>query len=104
MAGGDAGSGGAVALLAAAVLLLPGRAWSTLGRMVVGHWLALLLAVAGVAGLAVGGLLWRRARPAAESSAAPVPPQRPLRPLPTWMSPRGGRRQHTGRYRRWSTP
>jgi len=76
---------GAAALLAAAVLLLPGRAWSTLGRLILGHWLALLLAVAGVTGLAVGGVLWRRARLTAEASAAPVPPQRPLRPLPTWM-------------------
>ncbi|ROO60052.1 pentapeptide repeat protein [Micromonospora sp. Llam0] len=76
---------GALALLAAAALLLPGRLWSALGRMVVGHWLVLLLAVAGATGLAVGWVLWRRSRLAGESSAAPVPPQRPLRPLPTWM-------------------
>ncbi|WFE28491.1 pentapeptide repeat-containing protein [Solwaraspora sp. WMMD791] len=76
---------GAAALLAAAVLLLPGRLWSTLGRLVGDHWPALLLAVAGVTGLVVGGVLWRRSRPAVEASAAPVPPQRPLRPLPTWM-------------------
>jgi hypothetical protein len=49
----------------------------------------LLLAVVGVTGLTVGGALWRRARPAVESSAAPVPPQRPLRPLPTWIIPVG---------------
>ncbi|MFV2098388.1 pentapeptide repeat-containing protein [Micromonospora sp. LOL_014] len=66
-------------------MLLPGRLWSTLGRLVVGHWLVLLLAVAGVTGLVVGGVLWRRSQPAGESSAAPVPPQRPLRPLPGWL-------------------
>ncbi|MDG4770975.1 pentapeptide repeat-containing protein [Solwaraspora sp. WMMD792] len=76
---------GMAALLAAAVLLLPGRLWPTLGRLIVGHWLVLLLAVVGVTGLAVGGVLWRRSRLTGESSAAPVPPQRPLRPLPTWM-------------------
>ncbi|WJK38927.1 pentapeptide repeat-containing protein [Solwaraspora sp. WMMA2056] len=80
---------GAAALLAAAVVLLPGRLWSTLGRLIGGHWLVLLLAVGGVTGLAVGGVLWRRSQPAAESSAAPVPPQRPLRPLPTWIIPVG---------------
>ncbi|MFV2109312.1 pentapeptide repeat-containing protein [Micromonospora sp. LOL_015] len=80
---------GAAALLAAAVALLPGRAWPMLGRLILGHWLELLLAAVGVAGLAVGGVLWRRSLPAVESSAAPVPPQRPLRPLPTWILPVG---------------
>ncbi|WFE20289.1 pentapeptide repeat-containing protein [Solwaraspora sp. WMMD937] len=76
---------GAAALLAAAVALLPGRLWPTLGQLIVGHWLVLLLAVAGVTGLTVGGVLWRRSQPAAEASAAPAPPQRPLRPLPSWL-------------------
>ncbi|WP_326553612.1 pentapeptide repeat-containing protein [Micromonospora sp. NBC_01813] len=80
---------GAAALLAAAVALVPGRLWPTLGQLIVGHWLVLLLAVAGVAGLTVGGVLWRRSQPAVEASAAPAPPQRPLRPLPTWIIPVG---------------
>jgi hypothetical protein len=80
---------GAAALLAATALLLPSRLWSTLGRLIVGHWLVLLLAVVGLAGLVSGSLLWRRAQPPVESSAAPVPPQRPLRPLPTWIIPVG---------------
>ncbi|MFY1693934.1 pentapeptide repeat-containing protein [Solwaraspora sp. WMMA2101] len=80
---------GAAALLAAAVVLLPGRLWLTLWQTIVQHWLATLLAVVGLAGLVSGGLLWRQAQPPVESSAAPVPPQRPLRPLPTWIIPVG---------------
>lgn len=79
---------GALGLLGAGLTLLPGSAWTTLSHaMLSRHW------VIGLATLSLIGLVtgWFRHQSQQEwaASAAPAPPRRPLRPLPSWLVPVG---------------
>ncbi|MFJ8691025.1 pentapeptide repeat-containing protein, partial [Micromonospora wenchangensis] len=76
--------GGSVLLSVA--LALVSRSW---WRVLASDW-PVMMSVAGcLAALAAGALLWRRDGVKEEVSAAPMPPNRQVRPLPSWVVPVG---------------
>ncbi|MEU6075741.1 pentapeptide repeat-containing protein [Micromonospora sp. NPDC047074] len=80
--GGFLVAAGAMGLLAAGLSQVPAAWW----KAVAPFWPTLLLVAVSVAAL-VGGVAVRqrsRERGRHQPSAAPVPPDRPLRPLPSW--------------------
>ncbi|MFB9542395.1 pentapeptide repeat-containing protein [Micromonospora sagamiensis] len=80
---------GGLGVAALVAVWVPAGWWAALAA----HWAVLLLVVATVAALTASAVLRYRSgdrrRRAAEASAAPVAPDRPLRPLPSWVIPAG---------------
>ncbi|MFG1892120.1 pentapeptide repeat-containing protein [Micromonospora sp. NPDC049051] len=72
---------GGLVLLSVALVSVPRSWWGVLAS----GWPVLATVVVGVAVLVAGVLLWRRDGVKHEVSAAPVPPDRQVRPLRSWV-------------------
>uniref|UniRef100_UPI003B2145F2 pentapeptide repeat-containing protein n=1 Tax=Micromonospora carbonacea TaxID=47853 RepID=UPI003B2145F2 len=76
---------GGVVLLSVALVLVPRPWWKVLAS----GWPVLVPVAGGLAALVAGVLLWRREGVKHEVSAAPLPPDRQVRPLRSWVIPVG---------------
>ncbi|MGW0503208.1 pentapeptide repeat-containing protein [Micromonospora sp. NPDC003241] len=76
--------GGSV-LLSVPLVMVPWSWWGVLASW----WPVLMPVAAGLAALVVGVLLWLRDGVKHEVSAAPMPPDRQVRPLRAWVIPAG---------------
>ncbi|WP_238162188.1 pentapeptide repeat-containing protein [Micromonospora endolithica] len=76
---------GGLALVVVALTLVPRPWWTALAS----SGPVLTLVAVSLAALATGLLLRRRATPDHPASAAPTPPDRQVRPLPSWVIPAG---------------
>jgi len=76
---------GGMVVLAVAVVAVPRSWWAVLAS----GWLVLVPVAGGSALLVAGVLLWRRDGVKHEVSAAPMPPDRQVRPLRSWVIPAG---------------
>lgn len=75
---------GGYGLFAALVLQVPDDWWAGPSRFLSAHWSTALLVVASLAVLVTGLVVHRRTDERPVASAAATPPDRPLRPLPSW--------------------
>ncbi|MEU8376644.1 pentapeptide repeat-containing protein [Micromonospora sp. NPDC048894] len=76
---------GGLVLLSVALVLVPHSWWGVLAS----GWPVLVPVAGGLATLVAGVLLWQRGGVHHEVSAAPTPPNRQVRPLPSWVIPVG---------------
>ncbi|MEU4639259.1 pentapeptide repeat-containing protein [Micromonospora sp. NPDC023814] len=80
---------GAVLVVLAILTPIPAEWWlRTLPRLA-DFWLAVAIAALGIAALVFGMRLNRRTKPGLAPSAAPLPPDRQLRPIRSWVFPAG---------------
>ncbi|GIJ22373.1 hypothetical protein Vlu01_29970 [Micromonospora lutea] len=76
---------GGLVLLSVALVMVPRSWWG----VVASGWPVLVPVAGGLAVLVAGVLLWRRDGVKHEVSAAPMPPDRQVRPLRAWVIPAG---------------
>lgn len=76
---------GGLVLLSVALALVPRSWWGVLAS----RWSVLVPVAGGLAVSIAGVLLWQRDSAKPEKSAAPLPPDRQVRPLRSWVIPVG---------------